>query len=127
MYSSTVLVHYNPRLSIVVSSDASPYGIGSVPSHHLPDGSERPVAFVSRTLSSAEKKYAQLEKEALSLVFGITKFHKSLYGREFVLQSDHKPLIAGTLEAISTHLANGQCTNTTLGADNEQLPVQIGV
>ena len=93
LVSSDVLVHYNPELPIILSSDASPYGIGSVLSHRLPDGSDKPIAYASRSLSTAEKKYAQLEKEALSLVFGISKFHKYLYGRDFVLQTDHLPLI----------------------------------
>ena len=91
--SSRVLVHYNPELPLVVSSDASSGGIGSVLSHRLPDGSDKPIAFASRSLSDCEKKYAQLEKEALALIFGIAKFHKYLYGREFLLQTDHMPLL----------------------------------
>ena len=123
--SSTVLVHYNPRLPIVVSSDSSPYGIGSVLTHRLPDGSERPVAFASRTLSSAEKKYAQLEKEALSLVFGITKFHKYLYGREFVLQSDHKPLL-GLLkqDLLISPMASARIQRWALTMNNYQYKLE---
>ena len=87
------LALYNPGLPIIVSSDASPYGIGSVLSHHLSYCCEKTLAHASRSLSSCEKKYAQLEKEALPLVYGITKFHKYLNGGEFILQTDHKPLI----------------------------------
>ena len=93
LVSSDVLVHYSPELPIILSSDASPYGIGGVLSRRLPDGSDKPIAYASRSLSTAEKKYAQQEKEALSLVFGISKFHKYLYGRDFMLQTDHLPLI----------------------------------
>ena len=60
----------------------------------MPDGSERPIAFASRTLSPSEKQYARVEKEALSLVFGIKKFHQFLYGRHFTLVIDYKPLTA---------------------------------
>lgn len=61
--SQSVLAHYNPKLPLRLAGDASAYGIGAVISHVLPDGSERPIAYVSRTLSASEKNYAQLEKE----------------------------------------------------------------
>ena len=59
--------------------------------HVMPDGSERPVAFASRTLSSSEQNYA---KEALSVIYGVERFHSHLYGRQFTLVTDHKPLTA---------------------------------
>lgn len=92
LMAAPVLAHYDPKLPLRLAGDASNYGIGAVISHFYPDGSERPVAYASRTLSKNECNYAQLEKEALSLVFGVKKFHKFLYGREFTLYTDHKPL-----------------------------------
>ena len=87
-----MLAHYNPSLSICLAGDASTYEIGVVISHILPDGTERPVAYTSRTLSSTERNYSQLEKEALSLTYGVQKFNQYLYGHQFILVTDHKPL-----------------------------------
>ena len=93
LVEAPVLAHYDPALPIKMAGDASSYGVGAVISHVFADGSERPVAFASRTLSASEKNYSQLEKEALSLVYGVQKFHQFLYGRHFVLLTDHKPLL----------------------------------
>ena len=89
-----MLVHYDPDKPLVLTCDASPYGIGAVLSHTVEDGTDRPVAYASRTLTTAEKRYSQLEREGLAVVFGTKKICNYLYGRPFEIQSDHKPLIS---------------------------------
>ena len=104
LVSSQVLAYYNPELPIKMAADASAYGVCAVISHTYPDGSEKPIAFASRTLSKSQKNYAQIEKEALGLVFGVRRFHQYLYGRKFTLVTDHKPLttIFGPKKGIPT-------------------------
>ena len=87
------MVHFDASKPIVVVSDSSAYGIGAVLCH-LIDGMERPIYFASRSLSTAECNYSQLEKEALALVFALRRFHFYLWGqKEFTLITDHKPLL----------------------------------
>ena len=56
LVSSDVLVHYDTYKELISACDASPHGVGVVLSHWMPDGSERPTGFVSRTLSSTDQK-----------------------------------------------------------------------
>ncbi|KAI2660949.1 hypothetical protein H4Q32_008646 [Labeo rohita] len=64
-----------------------------VPSFHtLHSGEEKPIDFAPCTLSKAEQNYAQIEREALEIVFRVRKFHQYLYGRKFTLFTDPRPL-----------------------------------
>ena len=91
--SSQLLVHFDPKLPLLLACDASAYGIGAVLAHTMPDGSEKPIGYASRTLNSAEQNYSWLEKEGLSCVFGIKWFYSYLFGHSFTLITDHKPLL----------------------------------
>ena len=91
--SDKLLVHYNPNLPLILACDASAYGIGAVLAHRLPDGSEKPVGYASRTLNKAERNYSRLEKEGLACVFGVRRFYSYLFGYPFNLITDHKPLL----------------------------------
>ena len=93
--SDRFLVHFKGNLPLKLVCDASQVGIGCVLAHVMPDGTEKPIAFASRFLNKAEQNYSQIEKEGLSLVYGVKKFHMYLYGKDrFTLVTDHKPLLA---------------------------------
>lgn len=93
MISNQEWMHYNPDLELVLPCNASLYGLGSALSQILPHNSLKPVSYTSRTLSSSEISYSQLDKEAQAFVFGVKYFHQYLYNRLFSLITDHKPLL----------------------------------
>ena len=71
---SSLLVHFDNSLPLILSCDASPYGVGAVLSHKMSDKVEKPIAFASRSLAAAEQNYSQLGKEALAVLFGMKSF-----------------------------------------------------
>ncbi|XP_061396205.1 uncharacterized protein K02A2.6-like [Musca vetustissima] len=92
LISPQVLTPYDPSLPLILATDASKTGLGAVMSHRFPNGLERPIAYASRTLTSTELKYPQIDKEALAIVWAVKKFFKYLYAINFTLVTDHKPL-----------------------------------
>jgi len=89
--SDKVLIHYNPNLPIVIYTDASPYGVGSVLCHTVKVNNkpvDRPVMFVSCTLSAAQQNYAQIDREGLALIHAVSKFHRFIWGRQIKIVTD---------------------------------------
>ncbi|XP_048488048.1 uncharacterized protein LOC105383898 isoform X1 [Plutella xylostella] len=108
--SERILAHWDPTAQLVLTVDASPTGLGGVLSQIASDGEERPLAYASRSLSTSEKNYSQIQKEATAIVFGVKKFHQYLYGRQepFILKTDHRPLLSifGKKNGISVMAAS---------------------
>ncbi|UYV60538.1 K02A2.6-like [Cordylochernes scorpioides] len=88
-----ILAAYDVRKPTMVSSDASSYGLGAVLKQEGKNGIWRPVAYSSRTMTPTEKRYAQIEKEALAITWACERFQDFLLGKRFRIETDHKPLI----------------------------------
>ncbi|XP_048236731.1 uncharacterized protein K02A2.6-like [Haliotis rufescens] len=84
-----VLAYYDPDKDLTLQVDASKYGLGAA---LLQDG--KPVTYASKSLTTTEVNYAQIEKEMFAILFGCKRFHQYVYGRHVKVESDHKPLIS---------------------------------
>ena len=95
----------------------------------MDNGKDKPIAFSSRTLAPAEKKYSQLEKEGLAVIFGLKKFCQYLLGRSFTIVSDHKPLKYLFNESRVTPTLTSACIqywSWTLGAYHYNIEYKPG-
>ena len=81
-------------LKIVSACETHPYGLGAVLSHTLPNGSEKPMAYLSRALPSSEINYSQIEKESLAIIFVIEKWHQYTFAGHVTIVTDDKPLLS---------------------------------
>ena len=90
MISSTpMLKYYDVANETTIQCDASESGLGAT----LPQNGQ-PVAFAFRLLSAVERRYEQIEKECLAIVFACSRFNQYLHGRESsTVETDHKPQV----------------------------------
>ena len=88
----TTLALYNPEAPTKISADASSYGLGAVLLQQA-NGDWRPVAYASRSMSETERRYAQIEKEALAATWACEKFSDFILSKHIEIETDHKPLV----------------------------------
>ena len=93
-----VLAYFDKPKASVVQSDASKKGLGAV---LLQDG--KPVIYASRSLTETEQRYSNIERELLSVVFALERFHHYLYGYTVTVQTDHQPLVSIWTKSIASN------------------------
>ena len=89
----TILALYNPDAETKISADASSYGLGAVLMQKV-ESTWKAIAFASQSMSETERRYAQIEKEALATTWACEKFSSYILGTSFVIETDHKPLVS---------------------------------
>ena len=97
-----VLKYYRSELELFIETDASGKGSGMalLQSEENERSSLYPIAYGSKTLTSAETRYANIERELLGVVGALEKFHYFTFGHPVVILTDHKPLIAISKKAL---------------------------
>lgn len=90
--SDSLLVRPNYKDTFVLTTDASEYAIGAVLSNEK--SIDRPIAYASRGLIGAERKYHTIEKELLAIVWAVNYFRHYIYNQRFIVYTDHRPLIS---------------------------------
>ena len=86
-----VLAYFKADCKTRIVTDASPVGLGAVLTQ-LQDGFWRVISYASRSLTDVESRYSQTEKEALAIVWACERFNLYVFGKEFELETDHRPL-----------------------------------
>ena len=87
--AAPILAYYNPNKPMVLQTDASCKGLGAYLLQN-----EKPVYFTSKALTEMQKGYVAIEIESLAVAWAMEKFHHFLYGNQFTLETDQKPLEA---------------------------------
>ena len=94
-----VLALYDPNKETKVAADASSYGLGGVVLQLQSDNSWRPISFLSRSMTPTETRYAQIEKEALALIWACERSWEYIVGKSIFAETDHEPRV----QLLSTH------------------------
>jgi len=93
LFTADVLTHFDPSLPLGFACDASAVGIGVTLFHRYSDGSERPIANISKILTAIQRNYTQIQKEAMVIVYALKKFFQYLwYIGKFILVAIFGPI-----------------------------------
>lgn len=120
--STPVLKYFDINLPITLQCDASETGLGCT---LMQEG--LPVAYASRTMSMTEQRYAQCEKELLSILFACNRFKQYICGKDNItVETDHQPLISIFKKSILSAPKRLQCMMLKLQRYNINLTYKKG-
>lgn len=92
LISPNLLQYPDFSKNFIITVDASKIGCGAVLSQNY-NGHDMPIYFASRSFNKAEQKKPTIEQELMAIHFAITQFRPYVYGTEFLVRSDHRPLV----------------------------------
>ena len=89
----SVLALYNPNAKTKIRADASAYGLDTILLQHHEREDWKPIAYASKSMSETEKRYSQIEKEAIALVWACEKLADYIIEKHIQIETDHKLLV----------------------------------
>ena len=94
--AAPILAYYNPKKPMILQTNVSCKVLGACLLQN-----QRPIYFTSRALTETQKGYVAIELEPLAVATAMEKFHHFLYGNEFILETDQKPLEVILLKSLN--------------------------
>ena len=104
---------------MILCADASDVGVGTVLMQSF-DDEKLPIVYASRKFNPAETRYCTIERECLAIVWASNILYPYLYGREFIIECDHKPLLL----LNKSNLDNGRVTRWALTMQNYRYAIR---
>jgi len=97
---------YTMKNDIHIYVDSSAYGVGAVLLHPDESNRDHSVCYACKSLNKAQCKYPTIERELLAVYFALRHFHPYIYGKEFKLYADNKPLVGMKFASNTTKISN---------------------
>ena len=94
--NAATLTHFDPKVPLVLTTDASPVGLGACLAHRVTENGKsflKPLSYASCSLKAAERNYAQIDREGLAVYWAVNHYRQYLYGNKFELHTDCSSLV----------------------------------
>ena len=94
--NAATLAHFDPNVPLVLTTDASPVGLGACLAHRVTENGKsflKPLSYASCSLKAAERNYAQIDREGLAIYWAVKHYRQYLYGNKFELHTDCSALV----------------------------------